>query len=58
VEAVGRYVPLGARIEEFWLVPAHQEGEEWSAHQDINEVMLATCLVPEGYLLLAGPGEG
>lgn len=55
VAALRRHVPLGERIEEFWLVPAHQEGAEWSAHRDINEVMLATCLVPEGCLLLVHP---
>lgn len=53
VAALRRHVPLGERIEAFWLLPAHREGEGWSSHRDINEVMLATCLVPEGCLLLA-----
>ena len=52
VAALRRHLPLGAQIEKFWLSPAHQEDSGWSAHLDINEVMLATCLVPEGCLVL------
>ena len=43
---------LGTReeIESFWLDPAHQRAASWHEHLDINEVMLATALAPEGYL--------
>lgn len=41
---------LRARIEAFWLTPAHRQTDLWSGHADINDVMLATTLVPEGYL--------
>jgi len=41
--------PLGRQIEEFWRNPANQRGASWTGHQDINEVMLATSLVPDGY---------
>lgn len=43
---------LGPAIVSFWLTPAHQQVETWSEHHDINEVMLATSLVPEGFLVL------
>ena len=56
VAALRLHLPLGAQIEKFWLSPAHQEHADWLAHLDISEVMLATCLVPEGCLVL-GAGK-
>ena len=47
-----RYTPWSATIERFWLEPAHHEVETWKEHQDINAVMLATSLAPDGYLAL------
>jgi len=44
------YRPLGDTIERFWLDPAHQTAESWLAHRDINQVMLATSLVPDIFL--------
>lgn len=38
-------------IESFWLNPRHQQSENWRAHQDINSVMLATSLDPDGLLI-------
>jgi hypothetical protein len=52
LDALLPYSSLGASIESFWLDPAHQDGRTWSEHRDINEVMLATCLVPDGCLVL------
>jgi hypothetical protein len=52
VEALVSYAPLSARIERFWLDPTHQKAESWTAHGDINRVMLATSLAPDGYLRL------
>ena len=49
------HVGLRAEIESFWLDPAHREGPAWLDHEDINDVMLATCLAPEGFLVLSGP---
>ena len=43
-----------ASIEELWLDQRRQDGSGWTAHQDINDVMLATSLVPDGYLALHG----
>ena len=40
---------LGKRIEDFWLNAENQQGASWNEHQDINTVMLATSLVPDGY---------
>ena len=47
-----QYVPIGERIESFWRTPEHRRSLIWSEHRDINEVMLATSLVPEGFLVL------
>ena len=46
------YAALRAELESFWLDPAHRRAETWSEHRDINEVMLATSLVPDGFLEL------
>lgn len=50
VEELARHAALGERIEAFWLEPAHRRVASWTDHLDIDEVMLATCLVPEGFL--------
>jgi hypothetical protein len=47
------YVSLGPAIESFWLDPEHRQAPAWSGHRDINEVMLATSLSPEGFLVLS-----
>jgi hypothetical protein len=47
-----RYAPLAREIEAFWRQPPHQQGATWLEHRDINEVMLATSLLPEGFLVL------
>ncbi|MGB5487957.1 MAG: hypothetical protein WBN06_11250 [Lysobacterales bacterium] len=39
-------------IEDFWLEAAHQLTNSWRQHADINNVMLATALAPDGYLQL------
>lgn len=44
------YVPLRRVLESFWMHPNHQRISMWTAHADINEVMLATSLVPVGFL--------
>lgn len=53
LERVEPYVVLRETIESFWLDPAHRATEAWREHADINDVMLATSLVPDGFLLLA-----
>jgi len=52
LEALASYVVLGPAIESFWLDPKNRRSRTWSEHRDINEVMLATSLIPESYLML------
>ena len=47
-----RYAALRAEIESFWLSPVHRQTRTWLDHEDINDVMLATSLAPEGFLVL------
>jgi hypothetical protein len=47
-----RFAHLGEAIEKFWLDPQNRTAASWTAHQDINSVMLATSLAPDGYLKL------
>lgn len=50
LEALAAYRELGQAIGSFWLDPGPRMARSWGEHRDINEVMLATSLVPEGYL--------
>jgi len=45
-----RLAPEGERIRDFWLDPANRATSTWSDHLDINAVMLATALAPDGFL--------
>jgi hypothetical protein len=45
-------MPLRNEIETFWRDPEHQRSTTWTMHQDINEVMLASSLVPDGFLVI------
>ena len=47
-----RFLPLLELIESFWLEPINQQSHSWTGHRDINTVMLATSLAPDGYLVL------
>ncbi|NPA81413.1 MAG: hypothetical protein GXO31_02270 [Epsilonproteobacteria bacterium] len=47
---------IGKEIEEFWLDERNRENESWREHKDINEVMLATALMPEGFLKIKFEG--
>ncbi|MDD1663565.1 MAG: hypothetical protein LUQ60_07460 [Methanomicrobiales archaeon] len=49
-EALHQYLPLGEAITRFWTEDRNQEAGSWSEHREINMVMLATSLAPEGYL--------
>jgi hypothetical protein len=52
MKALKQYGTLAEVIDRFWLQPKSQEAESWMAHRDINMVMLATSLSPDGYLTL------
>jgi hypothetical protein len=54
VAALSHYSVLASQILSFWLEPEHQLAPTWSAHRDINEVMLASGLVPGACLVLTG----
>jgi len=45
-----QYRSLAGEIVNTWLPIAHSPDELWQAHRDINEVMLATALIPETFL--------
>ena len=49
----GRRAPLGPRIRDFWREPAPRQTAIWREHEDIDDVMLAACLVPSGVILLS-----
>jgi hypothetical protein len=52
IKALRRFARLGEAIEKFWLDPQNRTAESWTGHQDINSVMLATSLAPDGFLKL------
>jgi hypothetical protein len=52
IENLMQYTPLGDVIETFWLEPANRQTSGWTEHRDINMIMLATSLAPNGYLML------
>jgi hypothetical protein len=52
IESLMRYTPLSKIIEKFWLEGKNRDASSWTEHRDINMVMLATALAPEGYLTL------
>jgi hypothetical protein len=43
-------VPLREKIEQFWLDGKNREASTWTEHREINMVMLATSLAPDGFL--------
>ena len=52
VQELAPYLALGSTIEACWLDPRQREARTWTEHADINDVMLATSLVPEGFLVI------
>jgi hypothetical protein len=52
IAALIRYQPIVELIETFWLEPANRKSGTWKEHSDINMVMLATSLAPDGFLSL------
>ena len=47
-----RFQSLRAPIEEFWLDTSNRQSASWTDHRDINTVMLASSLMPDGFLCL------
>jgi hypothetical protein len=52
LKGLKRYAPLGEAINAFWLDSKNRESATWKQHRNINMVMLATSLAPDGYLSL------
>ena len=50
IDSLGKYEDLKGRIETFWLEGINREAHSWIEHRDINTVMLATSLAPDGFL--------
>jgi len=49
-EPLRRHLGLRGKIEAFWVESDHRRSATWTDHRDINSVMLATSLAPDGYL--------
>jgi len=52
VAKLSAFQPVAENLEDFWLAPEHQKVGTWNEHLNINSVMLATSLIPEGFLLI------
>jgi hypothetical protein len=50
IEKMLQNLPLIQEIEGFWVEPTNRQTGSWTENLDINMVMLATTLAPEGYL--------
>ena len=44
------YQSLSDEIVDLWLPHAEHPDQSWKAHQDINDVMLATAIIPDTFL--------
>lgn len=51
-EILLKYSPIIGLIEDFWLDPGQRSAASWRDHREINMVMLATSLLPDGFLSL------
>jgi hypothetical protein len=55
--ALDQHRHVAHEIVAFWVEPAHRRVASWTEHFDIDDVMLATALLPEGCARLpTGPG--
>lgn len=52
IESLKEYMPLAVSLENFWLKDENRKSMSRTEHQEINMVMLATNLIPCGYLLI------
>jgi hypothetical protein len=52
IQSLRRYARLSEAINAFWLEDKNRESASWLEHRNINMVMLATSLAPDGYLSL------
>ncbi len=54
VDALLSYQASGQTIVDDWIQDSRQHEQGWLAHRDINDVMLATSLVPDRFLSIGG----
>jgi hypothetical protein len=52
IQSLRRYARLSEAINAFWLEDKNRGSASWLEHRNINMVMLATSLAPDGYLSL------
>ncbi|MEA3276036.1 MAG: hypothetical protein U9Q81_12235 [Pseudomonadota bacterium] len=52
IERLRPYLPLIDAIQRYWLEPENRGIRTWKEHEDINAVMLATSLAPDGFLAM------
>ena len=52
IATLAGYATLRSEIQAFWLDPVHRSSPSWSDHLDINEVMLATSLLPSSIVAI------
>ncbi|MBM4062653.1 MAG: hypothetical protein FJ265_16380 [Planctomycetes bacterium] len=57
LQSLAAHRGLEDRIVDFWLDPTNQAAATWRDHLDIDEVMLASALLPEGVLATALAGN-
>eukprot|EP00761_Pharyngomonas_kirbyi_P006474 gb/GECH01006481.1/.p1 GENE.gb/GECH01006481.1/~~gb/GECH01006481.1/.p1 ORF type:complete len:425 (+),score=99.91 gb/GECH01006481.1/:1-1275(+) len=50
LQRLARFVPRSEQLIEFWRHSKPRSVDTWIEHQDINDVMLATALIPSGFL--------
>jgi hypothetical protein len=50
VDSLVAHLGIASKIEQFWLDPSNRRTPNWTDHLDINEVMLATSLLPRAFL--------
>jgi hypothetical protein len=54
VDRLLSFQTLGQTIVDDWMQGSRQREPGWRAHQDINDVMLATALLPDRFLSIGG----
>jgi len=52
IDALLNHMSLAQTIEGFWSNQKNREGASWHEHREINTVMLATSLAPEGFVAI------
>lgn len=52
LKTLWKFMSIQDSIEAYWLAPENRKTDSWKEHRDINTVMLATSLAPDGFLSL------